>query len=476
MDRRRVIGHMSSVLGSKEARKAPHFGYAFAVRSTGVAQLLGTALPAAAAATPTTAPGAAEDRTIALTQVFDEIEAAISSAEIQAALARGREAGSITDATRLFAAERMIGMTALPAALVVLQEAAASQRRTELEALVSSLQGDHARALALLQRLPRSPETAGMIGGTLKRRWLQTHADIWLKAARVAYSAEYDRANDPYLGINVAACSLWLHDRAASQRTAAEVSAALSARPDRTAWDEATLAEAYLLLEDFAAARRQYEAAVLRNLGQPRAIAIMRRQARLELAQLGRPSDAFDDLFPVPRIAAFTGHRVDDDEGRGRFPPSRVVAVGQEISRTLAERGIRSGYASAASGGDILFLEALLAAGGEAHVVLPFPIEDFVRTSVGEPWRPRFERILEQVSGRVVVLSDRVPDDRPAAYRRCNEAIMVAAHAEGHLLDELPMLVALVSSASEATPGGTVEMINTWATQHRGAILKIDPS
>ena len=46
LDGRRVIGHMSSVLGAKEARKAPHLGYAFAVRSTGIAQLLGTAMPA----------------------------------------------------------------------------------------------------------------------------------------------------------------------------------------------------------------------------------------------------------------------------------------------------------------------------------------------------------------------------------------------------------------------------------------------
>ena len=40
------------------------------------------------------------------------------------------------------------------------------------------------------------------------------------------------------------------------------------------------------------------------------------------------------------------------------------------------------GFASAACGSDILFLEAMLARGGTIHIVLPWPAEEFVKTSV----------------------------------------------------------------------------------------------
>lgn len=481
LDGRRVIGHMSSVLGSKATPKAPHLGYAFAVRSTGVARLLGGPAPG----TPATplglaplalAPAAAEDRAVALALIFAEVEAAASSSEILHALARALAAGHLVDPVRLFAAERLIGCNALSDALTVLKDAADAQRRSELEALALSLQGDHAPALALLRRIPKSAETAGLIGGTLKRRWLKTSMTTWLRAAHTEYSAAYAVHHDPYPGINAAACSLWLGDGATSRRIAAEVAAALAAKPDRSAWDDATLAEAHLLTGQLDAARAQYDAAVLRDAAQPRALGVMRRHARLDLQHLGQPAGALDDVFPVTRIAVFTGHRVDDDETRGRFPPSHVVAVKDAITRVLTERQIRIGYSSAASGGDLLFLEALLDLGGEAHVVLPFPAEAFVATSVGELWRSRFERVVQNIGGHVVVLSERVPDDPLLAFRTCNEALVTAAHDEGALIDETPLLIALVSPGSEATVGGAVEMVDLWATRARGEVIRIDPA
>ncbi len=476
LDGRRVIGHLSSVLGSKAARKVPHLGYAFAVRSAGVARLLGRPAPAPVVAPVGLKPAVAEDRAIALARVFAEIEAAASSAEIRDALARARAAGHLVDPVRLYAAECLIGCNALSEALTVLKDAADVQRRSELEAFALSLQGDHARALALLQSIPRSAETAGLIGGTLKRRWLKTRMTSWLRAAHTAYATSYAIHRDPYTGINAAACSLWLGDGTTSRRIAAEVAATLANKPDRSAWDDSTLAEAHLLAGQLDAARAQYDAAVLRHAGQPRALAVMRRHARLDLQHLGHPAGALDDVFPVPRIAVFTGHRVDDDETQGRFPPSRVPAVKDAIARLLIERQIRSGYSSAASGGDLLFLEALLDLGGEAHVFLPFPAEEFVVTSVGELWRPRFERILQAIDGRAVVLSNRAPDDKLLAFRKCNEAFVTAAHDEGALLDETPILIAVVSPGSEPTAGSAMETVNLWATRARGEVIQIDPA
>src|SRR5262249_8663135 len=153
------------------------------------------------------------------------------------------------------------------------------------------------------------------------------------------------------------------------------------------------------------------------------------------------------------------------------FPPSRIHAVKDAIARVLADRQIRAGDSSAASGGDILFLEALIERGGEAHVLLPFQTDAFVATSVGELWRPRFEQRLRAIGRRAVALADRVPDDPSLAFRNCHDALVTAAHDEGELLDEIPILIALVSPGDEVGVGGAAEIMNTWATRARGEIL-----
>ena len=40
------------------------------------------------------------------------------------------------------------------------------------------------------------------------------------------------------------------------------------------------------------------------------------------------------------------------------------------------------GFSSAACGTDILFLEAMIARGAAVHIVLPWPADEFVKTSV----------------------------------------------------------------------------------------------
>jgi tetratricopeptide (TPR) repeat protein len=468
---RQVIGHMSSVLGSSDARKAPNFGYAFAVRADGVRRLL------SGDDSPPTDAAPLHDATQALDamDVFYEIDGSSTASQVVQALAGG--GARVNDRTRLYAAERLLGLGALQEALDVVRAAGACPRGTELEALAMSLLGNHARALALLRSLPASTETGGLTGGTLKRRWLETGLKPWLQAAEEAYEKAYAIERDPYPGINAAACSLWLGGTAKSQQLASEVESVLVTKPQHTAWDTATLAEAYLLGGKLDLARIEYGRAVQSFVGQPRKVAVMRRQVRLELASLRQSRDALDDVFPLPRIAAFAGHRVDDDEARGRFPPSHVPAVARQIAKTLTDRGIQSGHSSAAGGSDLLFIEALLNAGGEPHVYLPFPIESFLQTSVGPRWQPTFERILERIRGRVVVVSPTVPDDKDAAYRRCNDAIQTAALAEAALLDEAAMLVVVISPSSELARGATADMVASWELRATsGEVIEIDPS
>jgi hypothetical protein len=177
-------------------------------------------------------------------------------------------------------------------------------------------------------------------------------------------------------------------------------------------------------------------------------------------------------------VAAFTGHRIDEDPLFRRFPVENIPLVVDAIGRALDEHHIGFGYCSAASGADLLFLEALLARDGEAHVFLPFPAEHFLATSVGPVWQARFEAVLERVGpGRTVVLSNAPPGpDADLAYARCNEAIQRAALAEAALLDDRAVLIAVVADG-QAKVGGAADMVRSWmAHPGAGEVIRIDPS
>jgi class 3 adenylate cyclase len=77
-----------------------------------------------------------------------------------------------------------------------------------------------------------------------------------------------------------------------------------------------------------------------------------------------------------------------------RFDGTAVARLSSEIAERLDETGCTIAYGSLAAGADILVAEAMLARGGELHLVVPFPEADFLEQSVlpwGAQWRPRFD-------------------------------------------------------------------------------------
>src|SRR5262249_18515215 len=99
------------------------------------------------------------------------------------------------------------------------------------------------------------------------------------------------------------------------------------------------------------------------------AVATTRRQLKLLCREAGIEASLLDAL-PAPGVIHYAGHRV----GR-RFGQRAEEVVADSIRRLLVEHRVAFGYGSLASGADILFAEALLARGGELHVVLPFAVE-----------------------------------------------------------------------------------------------------
>ena len=118
-----------------------------------------------------------------------------------------------------------------------------------------------------------------------------------------------------------------------------------------------------------------------------------RWQARLILEKLGEDTAWIDRLLHVPSVAAFAAATLDTE-------------AADAIAGRLEELGVGFGYAAAARGPEICFLEAMLERGGEIHVVLPCPVEEFREAKVGHTWTERFDRILKRADS-VEIASDR---------------------------------------------------------------------
>src|SRR6476659_3468581 len=142
----------------------------------------------------------------------------------------------------------------------------------------------------------------------------------------------------------------------------------------------------------------------------------------------------------VQTVGAFTGHMVDTpDRPSARFPAYKVDSVRLAIHHQILNKSIGWGFSSAARGADLLFLEELLKLGGQAYVYLPFPRQDFIRTSVGYGWNHRFDNVLSHKHVEVTELADRFPFDKngeDTAYAKCNATILEAATAHAKQLGQ----------------------------------------
>jgi hypothetical protein len=136
----------------------------------------------------------------------------------------------------------------------------------------------------------------------------------------------------------------------------------------------------------------------------------MRRQARLIVAhRLHDDSLSLEQLFPIPRVAVFVGQGLSGTSCDGWQPrPALMRHIAQMVRDRLRDRRVGFGYASAECGPDIVFLEAVAENGGETHVVLPYPRDQFAATRVSlgdETWMRRFDAALARAA-EVVIASD----------------------------------------------------------------------
>jgi hypothetical protein len=157
------------------------------------------------------------------------------------------------------------------------------------------------------------------------------------------------------------------------------------------------------------------------------------------------------------------GHMVDaPDRATPRFPTSKVGKLRHAIRKRLQGLSTPHGFSSAARGSDILFIEELLRAGGQAFVILPFPETDFLAISGGPGWDERFHQIRDRVE--LIELRDHRPPDAqlPTAFASANREIQRRAMEYAARLDETPVAIAVWDHRPGDGAGGTADVIRLW--------------
>ncbi len=282
------------------------------------------------------------------------------------------------------------------------------------------------------------------------------------------YQAAFELSNDYFPGINAATMTVLAGQPEVGRSIAASVKTLceqeLEKETKASHWLYASLGEACLLLGEQEAAIGWYEKAVIAANSRYGDIASMRRQVCL-LAGSYSGTDAILGVLRMPGVIVFSGHMIDEPgRARQRFPESITAQVREQLDQRLAELDAGFGYCSAACGGDILFIEAMLARGAEVHIVLPFSRGDFLQTSInfaGSEWIARFDRALAAATSVVYATEEAFLGDTELFSFTADLLAGMAQLRARQLQVSATMLTLLDPIASRLT-GGTLDTLEAW--------------
>ena len=403
------------------------------------------------------------------------------------------------------AAERLLHMGEPLLAYNELQQALERSpsdfRLRQLQGLALTRSGALRRANEVLTALREDGCTDAETMGPLAR----THKDLALAAAdpddhelhllaaHEIYEATYresvlrDAVSEAYYtGINAATMALLRQHVRRARKIATEVEQlcqrALTENPGGAAeeyWPRATLAEAALILGKLDVAQKRYrEAAVLAGTHYGD-LSSTRHQARILLDHLEVDPSWLDKAIKIPPVLVFTGHMIDaPDRAEPRFPPQMADEVRSRIRSAIETLRPAAAYGSAACGADILCLEVVQELGGELHIVLPFPAEQFRLESVefcGQgDWGERFQRLLDGAS-EVMVISEKPPPSGVSAFEYANLVMTGLARLRSQVLDTDLHGLAIWDGSIAGDVGGTSSVVDMWR-RYGVSTEQVDPS
>lgn len=351
-------------------------------------------------------------------------------------------------------------------------------RLRQLQGLALSRSGATERANAVLESLRREEETGeetlGMLGRTYKdlaaAATTRKQRNAFLKRAAETYTQAYETTGGYWTGINAATMNLLIGETKRAQALARKVRdeclEEIAERSGDQYWELAALGEASLILRDQPQAGQWYARAAAAGKNRFGDLHSSRRNARLILEHWNEDQAWIEKYLCIPCVLVFTGHMIDrPDRKIPRFPSEFESAVAKEIQRKIDMLKPGFGFASAACGSDILFLEAMLDAGAEVSVVLPYNEEDFVRDSVdfipNSKWRARFERVLTRTA-RVITASTQRIGTGGISYEFCSQLLLGLAAIRCRQLDSTLIPLAVWNEKPGDGSGGTASVVENW--------------
>ena len=417
----------------------------------------------------------------------------------------------LTLASARFNQGDMVGVLDLIDTLTEQHQADPMVRRLKARTLSQSGQPHEARRIIneLLNQaepaggLARSDLTA-LIGRTWKDEWqhhtgasnhgrlLESVIENYRQAFNIAQSTDDSFHDLYYAAINVATFS-HIAGRRSEAVEYAKMVLTLCGNAENlltgsapNAWPLGSRAEAHALLGHTEEAIRDFQAMTSSGLLGLRDLCSARKQARLVAQYTGQDHKIFDTAFNLPSIVVFAGHRLDDPQRRSRRGPRLPLEVlgslRLELDRLLASLDARISYSSAASGADIVFLEAMQEGNLETHILLSSPEESFRRTNIdnvaahGGGWTERFNAVLakarsEANGGSVMAASPHEPSEDSIAYVYASLIMSGQALHRARNLDLDLYPVAVWDELPGDGPGGTAEFCQAW--EQRGISPKI---
>ena len=327
------------------------------------------------------------------------------------------------------------------------------------------------RAKMLMEQLSvkeNDSETSGILGRIYKDYWRLTGDSYYLKLSIATYLKAFLEKKDGYNGINAATLTYLSGDKDYAVNLAVETINYVNQWPDGY-WKEATLGEAYLLTGDNTKAEEHYINANESGKGDPGSIHSTVGQLKL-LSNVIDQAKFMINLFDDITVVIFAGHMVDNPERQiPRFPEESADTVKNQIGKFLDETKAKIGFSSLACGGDILFAESALERGMELNIILPFRIDDFLKTSVefaAPHWKERFNAVLNKSHNTKFTTEEGYSGD-DVLFELCAKQTMGLGMLRAGLFSAKPMLLTVWDDKSGST-GGTADSVKwfPWPDRH----------
>jgi hypothetical protein len=164
-----------------------------------------------------------------------------------------------------------------------------------------------------------------------------------------------------------------------------------------------------------------------------------------------------------PKIVIhYTGHRVSGEGLHTSFPAEKEKNVTEKIAEVIAELDVVAAFGSLAAGADILFAEEFFRRAVSFHIVLPFGIDEFKKTSVapsGAPWLDRFDGLILHAN-TLEMLSGSPPLN--TSYERCTTYAMRQALRIAQEVGAIPLQIAVWNGVSGGAIAGTSADVAHW--------------